>query len=321
MFCFCVFPRPCLSTSVVSATNREGVTVLRIIQSSIFDSPAQTLVNTVNTVGVMGKGIAKGFKARYPEMFREYKEFCDRHVIRIGTLHCWRSPSRWVLNFPTKTTWKQPSKIEFIEAGLKTFAHHYKDLGIQSISFPPLGCGNGQLDWADVRPVMLKYLFDLDIPIFIHEWFPRSDIPEQFEPEARTAPFTYGEFLKDLHAVVDDVNGRFQNVTTGVPFTAQFDEENNICVFLDNKYTIPEEFILTAWAGMQTGLLTSHTLGSEVDELASYLLSIVAKLPYVRGAPVELGVKQHRRQSKGFFLKEASSRYNRFTVDTESSAA
>lgn len=295
--------------------------MLQIIHSSIFDSPAQTLVNTVNTVGVMGKGIAKSFKARYPDMFREYKDLCDRHVLTIGTLHCWRSPSRWVLNFPTKTTWKRPSKIEFIEDGLKTFATHYKTLGIQSISFPPLGCGNGQLDWAQVRPVMLKYLFDLDITIFIHEWFPKSDAPEQFDPLARVAPFTYTEFLNDLHAVVDETNGRFQNFSTGQPFTARFDEANNIDIFVDGKFTVPEEFISTAWAGMQTGLLTSHTLGSEVDQLASYLLPIVAKLPYVRTAPIELGAKQHRHKSKGFFLHEGMSRYNRFTVDDEGNAA
>ena len=101
--------------------------MITFLESSIFSSPAQTLVNTVNTVGVMGKGIAKEFKRTYPSMYREYRALCDSNQLEIGKLHLWRSDSRWVLNFPTKTTWRLPSKIEYIEAGLIKFLSNYAD--------------------------------------------------------------------------------------------------------------------------------------------------------------------------------------------------
>ena len=120
--------------------------MITYIDSSVFDSPAQTLVNTVNTVGVMGKGIAKEFKSRYPIMYKEYRRLCDDKQLQVGNLHLWRSDNRWVLNFPTKTTWRRPSELAYVEQGLHKFVNYYMDLGISSISFPPLGCGNGNLE-------------------------------------------------------------------------------------------------------------------------------------------------------------------------------
>ena len=170
--------------------------MLRFVQSPLFFSPAQTLVNTVNTVGVMGKGLAAEFKARFPAMFREYKGYCDSRQLNIGTLHVWRTPQRWVLNFPTKTTWKLPSKLEYIEHGLVTFRHPaISNWNIRSILFPPLGCGNGNLDWATVKPMMSYYLHNLDIPIWVHEQFVYQQRPEQDEEAAHRPPATYQEFL------------------------------------------------------------------------------------------------------------------------------
>ena len=91
-------------------TYRERMLALHV-RSSLFDAPSQTLVNTVNTEGVMGKGVAKEFKRLYPDMFQAYKRLCDRSELGIGKLHLWRSAERWVLNFPTKTTWRQPSRL------------------------------------------------------------------------------------------------------------------------------------------------------------------------------------------------------------------
>lgn len=288
--------------------------MLHIIKSSIFESPAHTLVNTVNTVGVMGKGVAQGFKARYPAMYRDYKQLCDDHVLKIGTLHCWHGPSRWVLNFPTKTTWKKPSKLEYIEAGLDAFATNYKKMGIRSIAFPPLGCGNGQLDWSVVRPLMLKYLWNLELPIFIHEWFESPNTVEQHEPTARGAPVSYAEFLNDLHATVDERNGQFHTFLKQAPFQVKFDDENSLEAYLDKKFIIPEDFISTAWAGLQIGLLTPHTLGGEVDKYARYLLPVVAALPYVHAVSVQLNPKNPEQTSIGLFFNEGASGYERHTV-------
>lgn len=287
--------------------------MLNILNSSIFNSPAQTLVNTVNIVGVMGKGIAHGFKMRYPEMFREYKHLCDKHVLKIGTLHCWHSPSRWVLNFPTKTTWKKPSKLEYVEAGLHTFAENYKRMGIQSISFPPLGCGNGQLDWNEVRPVMEKYLWDLDIQIFIHEWFEPSGIAEQNDIRARVPPLTYNEFLSDLHALVEERDGRFQTLDNKSPFRVKLANDSSLEIYVERKFVIPEEFVSTAWTGLQIGLLTPYTLGGEVERYARYLLPVVAALPYIRMAPIQLNTN-NPKLSTGLFFSERISGYEKHRV-------
>lgn len=143
--------------------------MITYVDFSIFDSPAKTLVNTVNTVGVMGKGIAKEFKAAYPEMFAEYQRLCEDGTLGIGNLWLYKRPHKWTLNFPTKRHWRSPSKPEYVEAGLRKFAGIYRQARITSISFPQLGCGNGDLDWeTQVKPLMREYLGDLPIEIFIH---------------------------------------------------------------------------------------------------------------------------------------------------------
>jgi O-acetyl-ADP-ribose deacetylase (regulator of RNase III) len=157
--------------------------MLTYLKTSLFDSPAHALVNTVNTVGVMGKGIAATFKRLYPGMFREYKELCLDGSLTIGKLHVFRTPNKVVINFPTKKDWRRPSKLEYVEAGLQAFVDHYSRFGVASVSFPQLGCGNGELDWdSQVRPVMERYLKDLAIPVYIHLYGSQPDfVPEHLD--------------------------------------------------------------------------------------------------------------------------------------------
>lgn len=144
------------------------------VVGDLFSSPAQVLVNTVNTVGVMGKGLAYTFKRVYPEMFEEYKRHCDNESLTVGKLHLYKSPQKWILNFPTKKHWRAKSKIEYIEAGLKKFRDTYKKKEIRSISFPMLGCENGGLEWDQVQPLMERYLADVpsDLEVYIHLFRP-----------------------------------------------------------------------------------------------------------------------------------------------------
>lgn len=136
---------------------------------NIFNSEMQTLVNPVNTVGVMGKGLAKHFKDKYPDMFVEYKAKCDDETLTIGKLHLYRTDNKWILNFPTKAHWRAKSKLGYVESGLKYFVNIYEDEKIESIAFPMLGCGLGGLDWeTQVRPLMKRHLSDLNIPIEIY---------------------------------------------------------------------------------------------------------------------------------------------------------
>lgn len=142
--------------------------MIHYVSGNIFDSPTQTLVNPVNTVGVMGKGLALEFRRRYPNMFDEYKKQCRDGWLYVGDLMLWRAKDHFVLNFPTKKHWKEPSSLIYIEAGLLSFANKYESYGISSIAFPKLGCGNGGLDWKAVKPVMERYLQELPIDAYIY---------------------------------------------------------------------------------------------------------------------------------------------------------
>lgn len=133
---------------------------------SVFDLPAQTIVNTVNCVGVMGAGLAKACKIRYPDMFVDYQRICRAEKLVPGVLHLWKHGDPWVLNFPTKIEWKYPSRKAWIIQGLEKFVSMYEAAGITSINFPPLGCSNGGLDFEQtVKPIMLEYLEPLPITI------------------------------------------------------------------------------------------------------------------------------------------------------------
>ncbi len=153
-------------------------------KGNIFNAKTQAIVNTVNCVGVMGKGIALVYKLRYPLMFDIYKDHCKKKLINIGKLWLYKgqSDAPWVLNFPTKYHWKYPSKIEFIEKGLDKFVSTYKDQGINSIAFPLLGTHNGGLDKEEVLRLMQEYLGRCDIAIEIYDYDPSypDDLYEAF---------------------------------------------------------------------------------------------------------------------------------------------
>ncbi len=142
---------------------------MRILIDDIMKSEKQTLVNTVNCVGVMGKGIALEFKKAYPDMYREYVSLCDRHVLKPGKPYLYTDlTGTSILLFPTKDHWRSPSKMEYITKGLDWFVNNYEKVGITSIAFPPLGCGNGGLNWDTVGPVMYQKLSGLPIDIDIY---------------------------------------------------------------------------------------------------------------------------------------------------------
>lgn len=143
--------------------------MLQIIKGDIFESDAQTLVNTVNCVGVMGKGIALVFKQKYPKMFERYKELCNSKHIKIGSLWLYKGEKQWVLNFPTKDHWRNPTEVEYLKLGLKKFVETYEEKGITSISFPLLGATNGGLNPDVSLRIMTEYLKDVKIPVYIFD--------------------------------------------------------------------------------------------------------------------------------------------------------
>lgn len=192
--------------------------MIEYIEGDIFESPAQVIVNTVNTVGVMGKGIALSFKQRYPQMFEKYKKACEKHQLAIGKLMLFYEADHWLLLFPTKENWRNPSKLEYIEKGLMKFVSTYAEKNITSIAFPKLGCGNGELDWNDVRPLMERYLKKLPIDVYIYlGQHPDSD-PEHKEPTKTLAWLK--ENAKDIS--FDGVKDDLTLLSALLPYSFEF---------------------------------------------------------------------------------------------------
>jgi O-acetyl-ADP-ribose deacetylase (regulator of RNase III) len=148
--------------------------MMRFVQGNLIDAKVEALVNTVNTVGVMGKGIALMFKEAFPANFRAYEDACKRKQVKIGHMFVTENQAfegpRWIINFPTKRHWRQPSRLEWITEGLQDLRRVIQDNNIRSIALPPLGAGNGRLDWREVRAEIERTLGDLrDVEIVIYE--------------------------------------------------------------------------------------------------------------------------------------------------------
>lgn len=155
----------------------------------IFESPAQTLVNTVNCVGVMGKGIALEFKQRFPEMYDDYVQRCKAREVKLGRPYLYkRLTSPWILNFPTKDHWRSVSNLQDIVEGLEYLHANYRQWNIASLAIPPLGCGHGQLEWRVVGPTLYRHLKSLDIPVELFAPFgtPHEEVTLTFLDDARS---------------------------------------------------------------------------------------------------------------------------------------
>ncbi len=142
--------------------------MIKYYKGTVFNSGAQAMVNTINTIGFMGAGIALEFRLRYPEMYIDYEKKCEEKKLKIGKVDYFQDKSGvMIVNFPTKAHFKYPSRMEWIEKGLQNFTETYEKYGIKSIAFPKLGANHGGLKWEEVKIVMEKYLFPLDIEIII----------------------------------------------------------------------------------------------------------------------------------------------------------
>lgn len=148
----------------------------------LFSSQAQTLVNTVNCVGVMGKGVALAFKERFTDMFKEYVRLCEARRVRLGEPYLYKQlAGPWVLNFPTKDHWRSVSKLSDIVDGLIYLERHYLDWGVTSLAVPPLGCGQGGLEWRVVGPTLYRHLQRLNIPVEL--FAPHGTVPFELTTE------------------------------------------------------------------------------------------------------------------------------------------
>lgn len=186
----------------------------------MFSEPVEALVNTVNCVGVMGKGVALEFKKRWPANFKAYKKVCDAKELKPGRMFVFDNKQlfanegpRFLINFPTKAHWRSKSKIEYVEEGLDALVETIQSLEIKSIALPPLGCGNGGLDWDKVRPLIvskLEHLEDVEVVVFApHD---AADVPEH---ENSRFPMTFERavLLKTLGDLEGYFDGAFDRIS------------------------------------------------------------------------------------------------------------
>lgn len=155
------------------------------LNGDILESKADALVNTVNLVGVMGKGIALQFKKQFPTNFKLYQTACKNRSIDIGKLFVTQESTvfgeKIIINFPTKTDWRKPAEYSFIELGLKDLVSVINRYKIKSIAIPPLGAGNGGLNWIRIKSMITNYLSDINADIYVYE--PNSKIVEHLKTE------------------------------------------------------------------------------------------------------------------------------------------
>lgn len=275
--------------------------MITYVAGNLFTSPAQVLVNTVNTQGVMGKGIALQFRQAFPDMFKDYQEFCERGKIDVGVLWIYKTSHKWILNFPTKKHWRNPSRADYIETGLKKLSERFNELGIYSIAFPALGCGNGELNWeSTVKPLMERYLNKIPADVFVYPPLTKEQMPEhknkkEIENWLRSEPLTlsFSEVWKDLQELLSR-KSNFLTLNTLSGFQAKILEDNSKKLIEDtnNSFLIIEtknrtrkiEYaqLLELWQQFRRhGYLRRGIVSSTVERELSYLIPIFSELDYV----------------------------------------
>jgi O-acetyl-ADP-ribose deacetylase (regulator of RNase III) len=267
--------------------------MITYVRTNIFESRADVLVNTVNTVGVMGKGLAKEFKRIYPDMFKSYQDYCENGLLTLGKLQLYKTPNKWVLNFPTKANWRNPSKLEYIEQGLQKFVDHYERLGIKSIAFPMLGCGNGGLSWEkEVKPLMEKYLKNINIDIFIHVAKKDAHKPEH-QNQAEIDHWLHNkpkelsalEFVADLkvrYAGLMSVYLQKENREIEVHIE-QLDGEEVYCITeASTRLCVDELALVGMWQSLRKhGLLKPEMLSADLAEYSELVMLFLSELSYL----------------------------------------
>jgi len=280
------------------------------IIGDIFDSPAQVIVNTVNTVGVMGKGLALSFKQRYPEMFEAYRKACEKHQLTTGKLMLWYAQDHWLLLFPTKENWRNPSKLEYIEKGLNKFVNTYADKNITSIAFPRLGCGNGELNWDEVKPLMEKYLKPLPLDVYIY-----LGLDIDFTPEHRNSRKTMDwmkAYAKDMsfNGVNDDI---IFNCTLA-PYSFDYKDksnyvrwENDSFIFTgvnsDDSLKVSDDELFEVWDDIRNKSIFQTP---EDDQKRVLIYALLHSLGYL--SEIRIRDSKSSNMIDGYQVKEGSGR-------------
>ena len=194
------------------------------IKGNIFNSKAMAVVNTVNCVGAMGKGIALDFKLRFPEMFKEYQKICFHRMLKPGQILPYTKTKPIIMNFAIKDDWKDPSKVEWIEETLQKFVDNYHNLGISSVAFPWMGAMNGGIPLETIKSLTRKYLsvledidievydFDPDVPCVLYDTLKEIVDKNEFSPsELEDMSQIKARYWIKIIAAVQDINTKSIN--------------------------------------------------------------------------------------------------------------
>ena len=202
------------------------------VSGNIFNTKAMAVVNTVNCVGAMGKGIALDFKLRFQEMFKEYQRICFQHLLKPGQILPYKKSSPIILNFAIKDDWKEPSKIEWIEETLKKFVDNYKKLGITSVAFPWMGAMNGGLPIEVIKELTRKYLSSLDdIDIEVYDFDP--NVPCELYRSLQEIVFSEKFKLSELE-VLSNIKSRYWIKIIDAVNDPNTKSINNLCHYIVN---------------------------------------------------------------------------------------
>ena len=202
------------------------------VSGNIFNTKAMAVVNTVNCVGAMGKGIALDFKLRFPEMFKEYQRICFQRLLKPGQILPYKKSSPIILNFAIKDDWKEPSKIEWIEETLKKFVDNYKKLGITSVAFPWMGAMNGGLPIEVIKELTRKYLSSLDdIDIEVYDFDP--NVPCELYRSLQEIVFSEKFKLSELE-VLSNIKSRYWIKIIDAVNDPNTKSINNLCHYIVN---------------------------------------------------------------------------------------
>ena len=284
------------------------------MDGNIFNTPAKAYVNTVNTKGVMGNGIAKVFKEMYPKMFKEYQIKCENGELDIGKLWSYRAKDKIVINFPTKEHWRRPSNVDYIEAGLLDFSKKYAIWGLESVAFPPLGCGNGGLEFeTQVKPLMEKYLQPLPINILIYPNKGKDDDPEHYDIEkmkdwlrSEPASMPFSEVWEDIiDQIIKNPIIRSSTIASYLSSHDSDDETEKYIEMKNGRVTqIYFEDLRVIWNAMrENGFLLSRDFPYSLLHVKEEIVHIFTLLDYVLPFKGTVSEKGNILLENGFKLK------------------